>query len=64
MNIESYDDGLLTGFDLPDTKLFKIQSGYIECTKGAEGYAVNRIISTNLKDYLNPRFAPGEKWSN
>jgi len=62
MNIESYEEGVLTGFDLPEARSFKIKSGFVECTKGAGGYAVSRIISTDLRDYLDPKMAIGERW--
>lgn len=46
----------------PQSKCVKCEYGFVQVVKGAEGWAVNRLISTNPADYLNPQYSPGTKF--
>ncbi len=36
---------------------------FLECKKEGESWQVERLISTNLSDYLNPAFQPGSVYN-
>ncbi len=44
---------------MPQTELRMINGRLCECAPGKKGSIVNRLISTDPMDYLNPAFAPG-----
>ncbi|OJU12729.1 MAG: hypothetical protein BGN88_03880 [Clostridiales bacterium 43-6] len=41
----------------PETGSYK--NCFFEGTRGAEGFVISRLISTNPADYLNKDFTPG-----
>lgn len=43
------------------TRVQSLPHGYAELTHGEEGPRLQRIFSTDPKDYLNPRLQPGSK---
>ena len=42
--------------------LRRLGSVYCEGLQTAEGFRINRLISTNPADYLNPAYAVGACW--
>lgn len=43
----------------PETRCFTESGRALECVREGEGWTVRRLISTDLKDYLDPQFQPG-----
>ena len=43
----------------PETRCFTESGRALECVREGEGWTVSRLISTDLKDYLDPHFQPG-----
>lgn len=44
----------------PGAEAYSIGSGIVETRRTAQGREVTRVISTNLKDYLNPKYGLGK----
>ena len=48
---------------LPATRLFREESGRMaECVRDGDSWQVRRLISTDLRDYLNPGLQPGQTY--
>ena len=47
----------------PETRTFPENGRMLECVREGEGWAVRRVISTNPKDFLDPRFQPGTAYT-
>ncbi|MEG1887019.1 MAG: YlzJ-like family protein [Oscillospiraceae bacterium] len=45
--------------DIAKVKYIQVECGIIEAKLTQNGYEINRLISTNLKSYLNEDFRPG-----
>lgn len=43
----------------PESRFFPESGKEIECVRTEEGWAVRRIVSTALTDYLDPALQPG-----
>lgn len=51
-------------YEPPEMKCVKCEYGFLELNHQADGgWAVNRLISTNPADYLNPTYNPGSKYN-
>lgn len=48
----------------PDMKTTAISGGYLELIKQNGAYYVSRVISTDPKVYLNPKYTPGTLYKN
>lgn len=47
-----------------EEKDIQILHGYVSVEKNGESYVVNRVISTDMKDYLNEMYFPGQTISS
>nr|WP_317412921.1 YlzJ-like family protein [uncultured Solibaculum sp.] len=45
--------------DMEKREIIEVQSGFVEAVQTPDGPMVSRLISTNPKSYLDPRYAPG-----
>ncbi len=45
--------------EMPETLFVNINGGYLEGHKTPEGFAVSRLFSTDLKNYLKSEYSPG-----
>lgn len=45
---------------LPVCTLKQFKGGMVEGIKTEQGFVINRIISTDPSIYLNPKYAPGQ----
>lgn len=52
-------DGIVSEFEPVDTKTLVCGGCMAECVCKNGEYTVRRIVSTDLKHYLNPNFSPG-----
>lgn len=46
-----------------ETRTFPENGRMLECVRAGEGWKLRRVISTDLRDFLDPRFQPGEAYS-
>ena len=52
--------GPATALQLPDYHYRCVGGCLLQCESRADGIYLNRIISTDLRDYLNPAYRIGE----
>ncbi len=45
--------------EIPETATMSINGGYLEGHMTPEGFAVSRLVSTDLKNYLRTEYSPG-----
>ncbi len=45
--------------EIPTAQTLNINGGYLEGHKTPEGFAVSRLVSTDLKNYLKNEYSPG-----
>ncbi|MCO7137046.1 YlzJ-like family protein [[Clostridium] leptum] len=45
--------------DMEKREIIETQAGFVEAVQTPDGPAVSRLISTDPKSYLDPRYAPG-----
>ncbi len=51
---------LLTDREVPSYEYIRRDGCLLQCVRRADGAYIDRIISTDPRDYLNPRFQVGE----
>ena len=50
---------MLTDGEVPSYEYIQRDGCLFQCVRGEDGMHIDRIISTNPRDYLNPRFQVG-----
>ena len=47
----------------PEPRIFTQNGRTLECVREGEDWKVRRVISTDLRDFLDPRYQPGEHFT-
>jgi hypothetical protein len=59
-----HPDLIYTSEDLPPREIVAIKGGYLEVSGQGDEKHIERLISTDPKMYLNPKYAPYTKYIN
>lgn len=51
---------LLTDQEVPSYEYIRRDGCLLQCVRGEEGAQIDRVISTNPRDYLNPLYQVGK----
>jgi len=54
-------DAVMGGTSLPQNEWIARDGRFFEITRQSGGQVISRLFSTDPMDYLDPRFAPGER---
>ena len=55
-------ESLMEAQESPKCEWIAREGRFFEVYKNGETQNISRVFSTDLKDYLNPKFSPGERF--